>query len=60
MKEFVNEIIELGDTIIELKDKLEKIKEIVDKYNIGKYDYSIPPIGIIELKQILEGKENER
>lgn len=40
-----------------LEDKIKKITKIIDSYNLGKYDYSIPQAGIIELQEILEGKK---
>lgn len=39
-----------------LTQKIKKALEKIEEYNLGKYDYSIPTIGIIELKEILEGK----
>ena len=39
-----------------LTRKITKALEKIEEYNLGKYDYSIPPIGVIELKEILEGK----
>lgn len=44
---------------IEERDlKINKAIDIIEKYNLGKYDYSIPTIGIIELLEILKGEEN--
>ena len=40
-----------------LKDKIEKIIEITESYNLGKYDYSIPPEGIIEILETLKGSD---
>lgn len=45
-----------------LTQKIKKAIEKIEEYNLGKYDYSIPTIGIIELKEILlketlEGKD---
>lgn len=37
------------------KQRNEKAVEYIEKYEIGKYDYSIPMGGIIELKDILKG-----
>lgn len=34
---------------------VEKALKCIEKYEIGKYDYTIPPCGIIELKDILNG-----
>ena len=39
-----------------LTQKIKKALEKIEDYNLGKYDYSIPSIGVIELKEILEGK----
>lgn len=39
-----------------LTQKIKKALEKIESYNLGKYDYSIPTIGVIELKEILEGK----
>lgn len=36
---------------------LEIIKEKIEGYNMGKYDYTIPQIGIIELLEIIEQSE---
>ncbi len=44
----------------QLKSTLEEIKKLVESYNLGKYDYSIPPGGIIDLLQIIDkGVNNE-
>jgi hypothetical protein len=45
--------------IKELHNKIDKAIELIESYNLGKYDYSIPPIGIIELLEILKGDVNE-
>lgn len=37
-----------------LLDVLEEIRELVESYNLGKYDYSIPPNGIYDLLQIID------
>lgn len=42
-------------TIKELKERIDKAIEIIESYNLGKYDYSIPPGGIIDLLEILKG-----
>lgn len=34
--------------------KLNEIKEVIDMYNIGKYDYNIPPNGIDAILQIID------
>ena len=39
------------------KKIIEKAIEIIESYNLGKYDYSIPSIGIIELLYTLRGEE---
>ena len=39
-----------------LTQKITKALEKIEDYNLGKYDYSIPSIGVIELKEILDGK----
>ncbi len=31
----------------------KEVIKIIESYNLGKYDYSIPPIGIIDLLDIL-------
>lgn len=45
--------------ILNLVDKLQnnrdKALKIIDSYELGKYDYSIPPGGIIELREALKG-----
>lgn len=38
----------------ENKELKTKLKEIVERYDLGKYDYSIPPGGIQEIKDLLE------
>ena len=41
-------------------ERNNKAIEVAESYNLGKYDYSIPPWGIIELLDELKGdKENE-
>ena len=45
------------DKIKELHNKIDKAIEIIESYNLGKYDYSIPPIGIIELLEILKDSD---
>ena len=47
------------DKMKDLQQKIEKAIEIIESYNLGKYDYSIPPGGIIELLEILKGGNNE-
>lgn len=46
----------LDNQLAKLNSKITKALEKIEDYNLGKYDYSIPPIGVIELKEILEGK----
>ena len=41
-----------------LQQRIDKAIEYIEKYEMGKYDYSIPAGGIIELKDILKGDEN--
>lgn len=36
-----------------LTKKISNALKKIEEYNLGKYDYSIPSIGIIELKEIL-------
>lgn len=43
--------------IEELHNKIDKAIEIIEGYNLGKYDYSIPPIGIIKLLEILKDSD---
>ena len=50
---------EVLDYITNLQQKIEKALEIIDSYELGKYDYSIPPIGIIELKDALKGSDKK-
>lgn len=45
---------ECEDKVIELKSVLKEIRELVESYNLGKYDYSIPPIGISDLLEIID------
>ena len=40
---------------ISLVDKINDALELIDSYNLGKYDYSIPLEGIIQLKNTLKG-----
>lgn len=46
----------LDNQLAKLNSKITKALEKIEDYNLGKYDYSIPSIGVIELKEILEGK----
>ena len=45
------------DYIKDLQNRIDKAIEIIESYNLGKYDYSVPPGGIIDLLKILKGKE---
>ena len=36
-------------------NKIEKAIKIIDSFNLGKYDYSIPQVGIIDLLEALKG-----
>jgi len=38
------------------EERCERAIKIIKSYNIGKYDYTIPQIGIIELMDVLGGK----
>ena len=49
-------IMKVIDERDELQDKISKSIEIIESYNLGKYDYSVPSVGIIELLEILGGK----
>lgn len=49
------------DKIKHLTSVLKEIREIVDSYNLGKYDYSIPPNGISYLLEIInKGIEGDK
>jgi len=39
----------------QLENNRDKALKIIDSYELGKYDYSIPPGGIIELREALKG-----
>jgi len=41
------------------KDKIDKALELLDSYKLGKYDYALTPAGLLELEDILRGKDNE-
>ena len=43
----------------QLKDRIDKAIEIIESYNLGKYDYSVPPGGIIDLLDLLRGTNEE-
>ena len=42
-----------------LENNRDKAIEIIDSYDLGKYDYSIPAGGIIELRDILKGDSDD-
>ena len=56
---FVDGVLKLQQENKELHNKIDKAIELIESYNLGKYDYSIPTIGIIELLEILKGDVNE-
>lgn len=39
----------------ELQQRIDEAIKIIESYNLGKYDYSIPPGGITELLETLKG-----
>ena len=39
----------------QLENNRDKALKIIDSYDLGKYDYSIPAGGIIELRETLKG-----
>ena len=41
--------------IEQLENNRDKALKIIDSYDLGKYDYSIPAGGIIELREVLKG-----
>lgn len=43
----------------QLENNRDKALKIIDSYELGKYDYSIPPGGIIELREALKGGSDE-
>ena len=42
-----------------LTKKISNALKKIEEYNLIKYDYSIPTIGIIELKEILKRSDKE-
>lgn len=44
---------------IDLQQRINEAIKIIESYNLGKYDYSIPPGGIIDLLEILKGGNND-
>lgn len=45
--------------VVKLENNRDKALKIIDSYELGKYDYSIPPEGIIELRDVLKGDSDE-
>lgn len=43
------------DKMKQLENNRDKALKIIDSYDLGKYDYSIPAGGIIELREALKG-----
>ena len=43
------------DKMKQLENNRDKALKIIDNYELGKYDYSIPSGGIIELREALKG-----
>lgn len=51
----MDEIIKELQNQLQQKDRaIDECIELVESYNLGKYDYSIPPSGIIELLKKLQ------
>lgn len=44
---------------LDLRRRMDDAVEIIESYNLGKYDYSVPPGGINDLLDILK-KTNKR
>ena len=44
------------DSYKDLQNRINKAIKITESYNLGKFDYSIPTIGIIELLETLKGE----
>ena len=63
MKENFDSKVDVIATLSEEKKQLEnnrdKALKIIESYELGKYDYSIPPGGIIELRDVLRGDSDE-
>lgn len=53
----IHEATEFESKVYELQDRINKAIEIIESYNLGKYDFNIPSIGIIELLEILKGSD---
>ena len=49
----------LDNKCTEASEKIRKAIEIIDFYNLGKFDYSIPTIGVIELLELFKGSDVE-
>ena len=49
----------MSDMIDDYKSRCEKALKLAESYDLGKYDYSIPAGGIVELKDILNGRSDE-
>lgn len=45
--------------IEQLENNKNEALKIIDSYDLGKYDYSIPAGGIIELRESLKGGSDE-
>lgn len=45
--------------IEQLEKRIYKALKIIDSYDLNKYYYSIPPGGIIELREVLKGDSDE-
>ena len=63
VKKFVSYIEQLQTTANnckQLENNRDKALKIIDSYDLGKYDYSIPPGGIIELRETLKGDSDEQ
>ena len=43
----------------DFKSRVDKAIKLVESYNLGKYNYTIPPIGIIDLLDILKGDDEK-
>lgn len=54
LEDFMIQYWELQQQNQKYKEVMNKLKEIIESYNLGKYDYSIPPGGITELLDILK------
>ena len=57
LEEYQKEKIKLEQQNKELHNKIDKAIELIEGYNLGKYDYSIPTIGIIDLLEILKDSD---